>query len=86
MPLWLWWTLGAVAALVAGLGVLFIGRKNAPKWITIPLVFGAAVLAGVGAFQGVLDLREPSFSGEVDCEAAEPLSSSELDAIKVLVL
>lgn len=87
MPEWLWWAFGALAALAAGLGVVFLGRKRTPRWVKGPLLAAAALLAGLSAFQSVLGWRsnENAFTN-VDCTLARPLNEEELDALRVLVL
>ena len=79
-----WWTLALVAGLVAALAAVFLGRKDTPKWLSAPLFVAATMLAGVGGFQTILDLRSRD-NAETDCREARPVSAEELGALSVLV-
>lgn len=80
-----WWVLALGAGLVAALSAIFLGRQNTPKWLSAPLFFSATILAGVGAFQSVLDLRAGQHGAETDCARAQALDSEELKALSLLV-
>lgn len=78
-----WWGLALGAGLVAALAAVFLGRKDTPKWLSAPLFFSAMVLAGVGGFQSILDLRAPLRPG--DCASAGAWTAEQLDALSVMV-
>lgn len=79
-----WWALAIIGGIVAALAAVFLGRKDTPRWLSAPLFIAATLLAGLGGFQSILDLRARD-DAATNCASARPVSAEELNALSVLV-